>query len=198
MKTKAEQTTDYIIQTVAPIFNKKGYDSTSLSDIVALTGLTKGAVYGNFESKEDLAVKVFLYNVKRMKTSLSNYLSTAKNPTEQLILLTKYYREYYDAMFDFGGCPILNVTIDAKNVNPVLYELGCSEAKKMEHQLIVIIQNGKENNEFKSNLNPEIIAKNMYSMIEGCVFTAFTHQDKTYISNMMDLLEEYIQNKIIN
>jgi TetR/AcrR family transcriptional regulator, transcriptional repressor for nem operon len=198
MKTKSEQTSEYIIQTVAPIFNKKGYDSTSLSDIVALTGLTKGSVYGNFESKEDLAVKVFLYNVKRMKTSLSNYLSTAKNPTEQMILLTQYYREYYDAMYDFGGCPILNVTIDAKNVNPVLYELGCIEAKKMEYKLSVIIQNGIENGEFKSGINHETIAKNMYSMIEGCVFTAFTHQDKTYISNMMDLLEDYIQNKILN
>lgn len=197
MKTKSEQTTDYIIQTVAPIFNKKGYDSTSLSDIVALTGLTKGAVYGNFESKEDLAVKVFLYNVKRMKISLSNFLSSAKNPTEQLHLLTNYYREYYDNMFDLGGCPILNVTIDAKNVNPVLYELGCVEAKKMEYKLAVIIRNGMDNGEFKSDINHEIIAKNIYSMIEGCVFTAFTHQDKTYISNMMDLLEEYIQNKIL-
>lgn len=197
MKTKSEQTTDYIIQTVAPIFNKKGYDSTSLSDIIALTGLTKGAVYGNFESKEDLAVKVFLYNVKRMKISLSNFLSSAKNPTEQLHLLINYYREYYDNMFDLGGCPILNVTIDAKNVNPVLYELGCVEAKKMEYKLAVIIQNGMDNGEFKSDINHEIIAKNIYSMIEGCVFTAFTHQDKTYISNMMDLLEEYIQNKIL-
>lgn len=197
MKTKAEQTTDYIIQTVAPIFNKKGYDSTSLSEIVALTGLTKGAVYGNFESKEDLAVKVFLYNVKRIKISLSNYLSSAKNPTEQLQLLINYYREYYDAMYDFGGCPILNVTIDAKNVNPILYELGCIEAKKMEQKLAVIIQNGIESNEFKPSINPEIIAKNMYSMIEGCVFTAFTHQDKTYILNMMEMLEEYIQSKIL-
>lgn len=197
MKTKSEQTTEYIIQTVAPIFNKKGYDSTSLSDIVALTGLTKGAVYGNFESKEDLAVQVFLYNVKRIKTSLSNYLSSAKNPTEQLHLLIKYYREYYNNMFDFGGCPILNVTVDAKNVNPVLYELGCVEAKKMEYKLAVIIQNGMRNGEFKLDINHEIIAKNMYSMIEGCVFTAFTHQDENYISNMMDLLEEYIQNKIL-
>lgn len=197
MKTKSEQTTEYIIQTVAPIFNKKGYDSTSLSDIVALTGLTKGAVYGNFESKEDLAVQVFLYNVKRMKISLTDYLSSAKNPTDQLILLANYYREYYDTMYEFGGCPILNVTVDAKNVNPVLYELGCIEAKKMEHKLAVIIQNGMDNGEFKSDINRETIAKNMYSMIEGCVFTAFTHQDKTYISNMMDLLEEYIQNKII-
>jgi TetR/AcrR family transcriptional regulator, transcriptional repressor for nem operon len=197
MKSKSAQTTDYIIETVAPIFNKKGYDSTSLSDIIAITGLTKGAVYGNFESKEDLAIKVFLYNVKRIKTSLADYLGSAKSPTEQLRLITEYYREYYDSMFEFGGCPILNVTIDTKNINPVLYKLGCTEAKKMEHKLAVIIENGIKNKEFRQNINPDIIAKNIYSMIEGSVFTAFTHQDKTYITNMMDLLTDYIRMKIM-
>lgn len=197
MKTKSEQTTQFIIECAAPIFNKKGYDSTSMADLVAITGLTKGAIYGNFESKEDLAIQVFLYNVKRVKTSLANYLHNAKNPTEQLFLIADYYKNYYDSMFDFGGCPILNITIDSKNVNQVLFELGCSEAKKMEHKLAVIIQNGIDCGEFNSSISPNDLSKNIYSMIEGCVFTGFTHQDKTYIINMMEFLEEYIRIKIL-
>ena len=40
--TKAEQTKAFIIERVAPIFNTKGYQGTSLADMTKATGLTKG------------------------------------------------------------------------------------------------------------------------------------------------------------
>ena len=64
MTTKAQLTAQYIIETVAPIFNKNGYAATSLSDLTKATGLTKGAIYGNFKNKEELAIIAFKYNVK--------------------------------------------------------------------------------------------------------------------------------------
>jgi len=48
---KAEQTRRMIIEKAAPIFNKKGYLGTSISDLTKSTGLTKGAIYGNFKDK---------------------------------------------------------------------------------------------------------------------------------------------------
>ena len=62
--TKAEKTSQYIVETTAPLFNKNGYTGTSLSDITDTTGLTKGAIYGNFKNKEELALEAFNFNVK--------------------------------------------------------------------------------------------------------------------------------------
>jgi AcrR family transcriptional regulator len=39
--SKAEKTKQFIIEKTAPLFNTKGYNSTSLSDITQATGLTK-------------------------------------------------------------------------------------------------------------------------------------------------------------
>ena len=49
MSTDNLNTSDFILETVAPIFNRKGYAGTSLSDLTAATGLTKGAIYFNFK-----------------------------------------------------------------------------------------------------------------------------------------------------
>lgn len=64
MVTKAELTSQYILEIVAPIFNKNGYTATSMTDITKATGLTKGAIYGNFINKEDLAIASFKFTVK--------------------------------------------------------------------------------------------------------------------------------------
>src|SRR3978361_1704088 len=63
---KAERTREYIVEKTAPVFNRKGYAGTSMSDLTEATGLTKGAIYGNFENKDEVALAAFDYNLQRM------------------------------------------------------------------------------------------------------------------------------------
>lgn len=52
---RAEQTRATIIAAAADLFDRHGYESTSLSDIVEHAQVTKGALYFHFAAKEDLA-----------------------------------------------------------------------------------------------------------------------------------------------
>ena len=50
-----EQTVEKILDAAAALFAEKGYQSTTLQDIIDATGLSKGAVYHHFRSKEEIA-----------------------------------------------------------------------------------------------------------------------------------------------
>ena len=54
-QVRAEQTRATIITAAADLFDRQGYESTSLSDIVEQAQVTKGALYFHFAAKEDLA-----------------------------------------------------------------------------------------------------------------------------------------------
>src|SRR3979411_3564223 len=60
--TKGEQTRRKIVEAAAPIFNKSGYEGSSLADLMEATGLKKGGIYRHFASKEELAAAVFDYS----------------------------------------------------------------------------------------------------------------------------------------
>ncbi|TFV52790.1 TetR/AcrR family transcriptional regulator [Blastococcus sp. TF02A-35] len=47
-----------IVDAAAALFSERGYASASLTDIVAGTGMTKGAVYWHFPSKEEIALDI--------------------------------------------------------------------------------------------------------------------------------------------
>lgn len=50
-----EKTEQLIISVAAKLFLEKGYENTSLNDIIKnLGGLTKGAIYSHFKSKEEI------------------------------------------------------------------------------------------------------------------------------------------------
>lgn len=53
-KEEAEQTRHLILDTAERVFQTKGVSRTSLSDIAAAAGLTRGAIYWHFRNKADL------------------------------------------------------------------------------------------------------------------------------------------------
>jgi AcrR family transcriptional regulator len=51
---RRQQTREHLLEAAAQVFGERGYHGASLDDIAASAGFTKGAVYSNFKSKEDL------------------------------------------------------------------------------------------------------------------------------------------------
>jgi AcrR family transcriptional regulator len=55
---KGQATRAFILQTAAEVFAERGYAETAMSELIARTGLAKGAFYFHFASKEQLAFAV--------------------------------------------------------------------------------------------------------------------------------------------
>ncbi|HPD29951.1 MAG TPA: TetR/AcrR family transcriptional regulator [Phycisphaerae bacterium] len=58
VQSRGEATRTDILQVARQLFSKHGYHRTGIADIQEATGLTKGAFYHHFHSKEDLALAV--------------------------------------------------------------------------------------------------------------------------------------------
>ena len=184
--SKSERTTQFILETVAPIFNKNGYAGTSLSDITAATGLTKGAVYGNFESKEELALKAFNYNVRRVFNKLTE--ATDKQPTivGKLKAITQFYRGYSVHVSHMGGCPLLNVGVDTNHQNELLHQRVQEVNLKLKRNMANLLEAGKASGEIRSDLETKKYAGRIIAMLEGSIYMTFTLDDNSYITDMMD------------
>lgn len=66
-----EETIKLILDVSTDLFSKKGYEKTSLQDIINKTKLSKGAIYHHFSSKEDILEAIFLQIGEKNAVSLS-------------------------------------------------------------------------------------------------------------------------------
>ncbi|MEA1787353.1 TetR/AcrR family transcriptional regulator [Arenibacter sp. GZD96] len=196
MTSKAQRTTSYIIETVAPIFNKLGYVGTSMSDLTEATGLTKGALYGNFENKEALAMAAFEYNSKLLLAKIDEKLSVAGSSLDKLFSLTHFYRHYNEFNYEMGGCPVLNVGVDAKHNNPLLAAAAKETAKTIEGKIALVLETGLHNNELKLPVTPLQFAKQLYTMLQGAVAMATITDDRKYLLNTIAYLDVLIAKEL--
>ena len=196
MLTKAEQTSRFILETVAPIFNKNGYAATSMSDITEATGLTKGAIYGNFENKEELAIAAFRYSVKQLMRDIAKHLELSDSPIQKLFLISDFYRNYYPYSQRNGGCPVLNIGVDANNQNTKLLRKVKQVIEKIQDQVAEIIEQGIEAGEITAEINAMQYAKRLDTMIQGAIFMAYTMEDEFYIKDTMNQIDQMIHNEL--
>lgn len=76
-----EETVDLILDVAFRLFMKKGYEHTSIQDIIdRLGGLSKGAIYHHFKSKEDILVAV----TDRMTEESNRILAKIRDRTDLL------------------------------------------------------------------------------------------------------------------
>ena len=198
MISKSEKTTKYIIEKVAPLFNQKGYAATSMSDLTTATGLTKGAIYGNFQNKEELAIKSFNFSVNQVLKSISTHQNKNKSSLQKLYLITDFYKNYYNFSKKLGGCPILNNGVDAKNQNTNLHNEVVLIINKTQTNIAKLIEQGIKNGVIKRTVNSKKFAKRLYSHIQGAVFMAFTMNEANYLDIAVEDMNLIIKNELEN
>jgi AcrR family transcriptional regulator len=196
MSTKAERTTQYIIETVAPIFNKHGYVGTSMSHLTEATGLTKGAIYGNFENKEALALEAFRFNRKLLLAKTEELLNIDGNSLDKIYALINFYRQYDVFTMQMGGCPILNIGVDSQHNNSLLAAANKETIKEIEGKIALVIENGVKAGEIKIPVPPLQFAKQLYTILQGAVAMATMTRDRKYLVNTMAYLELLVKNEI--
>ena len=196
MSTKAERTTAYIIETVAPIFNRQGYIGTSMSDLTEATGLTKGALYGNFENKDALALAAFNYNSSKLLNALDEVLSVTGNAMDKLYSLTSFYRDYDIFTREMGGCPVLNIGIDANYNHRTLSAAVRETARIIEGKIALVLEEGVNAGEIRLPVSPLQFAKQFYTMIQGAIAMATIMQDRKYLINTLTYLDLLVGKEI--
>src|ERR1043165_596095 len=152
--TKAERTRQFIVEKTAPVFNRKGYAGTSLTDLTGATGLTKGSIYGNFENKDEVALAAFDYNFGRVTDFLKEKILSADNSVERLLVYPQVYRNFLTIPFLKPGCPILNTSTEADDTHPQLRARAANALAFWKTSLENQVKRGIKRGEIKEKTNP--------------------------------------------
>ena len=191
--SKAEETKAFIIEKIAPVFNKKGYAGTSLTDMTEATGLTKGSIYGNFANKDEVAVAAFDFNLKKINAILKGEMAKEPSAREKLLVHVRVYENFSKYAFPSGGCPVLNTSTEADDTHPALKQRACDAIMSWKKNLVGIIKEGIANKEFGKATDPEQIAVTIIAMLEGAIMIAGVTGKAQYRSHVAKSLAKLIK-----
>lgn len=190
--TKGENTRQFIIEKAALLLNQKGVAGTAISDIMEATSLTKGGIYRNFDSKDEICLEAFGYLSKRLSASIDAEISGKANSKDKLFTLLDFYHDKL-VLNDRGGCPMLNFGTDADDTNPVLKQRVAEAITVSQARIQRIVKAGVEDGTFQKSANPEHFAVKMFAMLEGAILASRVFNHKHQMKIVTDFLKSDIE-----
>ena len=195
--TKAGRTRQHIIERTAPLFNVKGFEGTSVSDLTEATGLTKGALYGNFADKEEIALEAFRYSIRKVRDLIRKDLAAAKSNKQQLLSLLDFYSHYVKNPPVPGGCPLLNTAVEVDDHHTSMRKIVAREINATVDFMASLIQRGIAAGEFKPATKARALAYTFFCCIEGAVMFSRVERSeepmKIVVSHCKKILNEISQ-----
>ena len=191
--SRSEKTRQFIIETAAPIFNKKGYAGTSMSDLTAATGLTKGSIYGNFKDKNDVAVHAFQHNIDLIFDFFTKEIKAAPSISDKLMAYPRGFRKIYPMILSYGGCPILNTGVEADDTHAILRKMAVDVLAKWKKSIVTLIAKGQTEGIFRPNVDAQETAEILIALMEGGSVLAKISGEASYMSNAIDTAESMIK-----
>ena len=123
MAQKGELTRERIVAESERLILNQGFAGTSLSDILAATGLTKGAFFHHFADKDELGRAVLeryaISDYKLFETWSREADELSDDPLERCLIFLRLFEKFL-AGFDepLGGCVFAAYVYEASNFGP--------------------------------------------------------------------------------
>ncbi len=192
--TKGEQTRKKIVEEAAPIFNRNGYEGSSLSALMKATGLKKGGIYRHFSSKEELAAEAFDYTWREAWRARILPLDEQTTGVDRLKQLISNFIEHKSPVP--GGCPILNTAVDADDGNSVLRARVRKALRSWLALLRMIVQQAAKRGELRPGVDAKAVATLIVAALEGGLMMSRLEGNDDALRKVQRHLNHYLDTEV--
>ena len=184
-----------LVSTAANLIHHKGFNNTSVQDILDASSVCRSNFYYHFDTKEQLGFEVL---ARRMRwwygyvvgPSLDN---PELSPKERINILLDKVVSIGTSEAGAMGCPFGNLAQELSFIHESFREPLSEFFGSIAHRLEECIDEGKKNGIFKNTLSSRQIAEFAVAQIQGSFLLRKTHKDPGIMERNIEMLRLMIE-----
>ena len=194
MATKGTRTRRKIITESLQLFSVKGYYNTSVSDILAVSGLTKGGLYGHFASKEDIWYAVYDEAVCIWKGIVFKGIRNNSDPLKRIEkFIENDMRDYLGADVFEGGCFFLNMLVELSGQSASMSKQILRGFVRLSGLLRSWLEEADQKGMLRESLDLREVSNFIIISLNGAAALYISSRDRSILDQTIQQLRVYIQ-----
>ncbi len=178
------------------LFSLKGFNATSIQDILEAAGTSKGGLYNHFKSKEDLFMQSLDEARKIWRDQNLMGLDRIRNPIDKIIKLLENFRDLYlkDAKNFPGGCVFITFAVELSDHHPHLAQEVGKGFDGLKRMIKRLLEEGKASDRLKMEVDSVRVTEILFLGILGASITYLMDKSSENLQTSMGALIEFIEN----
>lgn len=187
MKTKGELTREKILKVARELFNSKGFNATTISDLVAATGLQKGSLYFHFPGKDAIAREVLSEATVEFMAFLTKALG-GENPGACIDNFFSCALEKHLGTGFVGGCIFGNTALEMSDSDPEFAGAIDAVFDEWISRIEVVVAAAQKSGQIRTDISSEALANHIIATIEGGIMMSRLKKDERPMKGCLETL----------
>lgn len=178
---------DEVLDAAMVAFWAKGYESTSLNDLMAATGLHKGSLYQAFGDKHSLFIESLKRYLARMRQTEHAEFARADTPAEGLRRVGHSLVDLVDDDSDPPrGCMAVNALVEMAPHDPEVRAIMNDHIGQMRAMIEQAVERAQADGDIDSARPPSVVAGMLMTFVAGLGTTMKSHISKAEAHALLD------------
>jgi AcrR family transcriptional regulator len=156
-----------LFETAASLFEKEGYENVSVDEICSRVGVTKGAFYGHFKSKDQIILEKMAESDKGYDTEILSKVSHMKPGLDKLLEYIRAVMAYQERF----NKRVTRLSYAIRTMNTDTAHILIPNKRELYYMLVRLINEGQACGEIRDDLSSSQIAEILLYSIRGVVFS---------------------------
>ena len=169
------------------LFWHKGYNATSMQDLVDTLGISRSSLYDTYIDKHTLFLKALESYQIAGKAKINEIVAQSISAKETVVKLMELATTDLVGGKQQRGCFMVNAGVEVAPHDQDVSNLVCQNEQQMEAAFFQVIKKGQERGEIKNTQDALVLAKFIFNAVKGMQVTAKTSADATSFGNIIKL-----------
>lgn len=186
-------TREQIVDAASRLIHIRGFNNTSVDDILRESGVGKGNFYYHFKSKDELGFAILDHSLERLRTELlDKSFSGDKDPWQQLTDFLDFQVERARQQGCTGGCPLGNLALEMSDIHEE-FRLRLTKAfDRLRLPIEETLAKAKTQGTLRADADIPRLAHFILAGFQGAFMMGKLHKDPSLVSAVVDEVKGHL------
>ena len=186
-------TKEYIVEVASRLVHLRGFNHTSLGEILKESGVGKGNFYYYFRSKEELGYAIIANNFKQFSEEVTGKaFGNARDAVAQLDDLLDILLDMHRKRNCAGGCPLGNMAMEMSDIHEGFRKKFQEVFDAWGIQVASALRKAQAGGQLAGHVDLLALAQFVIASVEGAILLAKVKKDSTVLERCFEELKKHI------
>jgi TetR/AcrR family transcriptional repressor of nem operon len=186
-------TKEQIVDAASRLVHVRGFNNTSVDEILRESGVGKGNFYYYFRSKDELGFAILEQGLDRISTELiEKHFNPEKDPWQQILDFLDSLVERARQRACTGGCLLGNLAVEMSDIHEEFRRRLNMAFERLRSRLEVTLTQAKAQGTLRSEADIPRLAHFIVAGFEGAFMMGKLHKDADVMAGVVEELKWHL------
>ncbi|MGC3945769.1 MAG: TetR/AcrR family transcriptional regulator [Chryseolinea sp.] len=174
-----------VLAKAVKLFWLKGYNGTSMQELVDTLGISRSSLYDTYVDKHTLYLKALEFYKAASQKQITEIAAKTASTKDAMKRLLDFVTDGLLSDKEHKGCFMLNAEVEVAAQDSEVMQIVCENDRQIEEAFLQVIRRGQKNGDISSKKNARVLTRFFVNTIKGIRVSVKSTNDRAFFKDII-------------